>query len=52
MLKFSPEQFGREIKVLYPLLCALVQVQSGEIRQLVSIILAKKVAPILGVSAA
>jgi hypothetical protein len=46
---FQPEQFEKHKQLLFPLVCALIRVQSEEIRQCVQEVLALQVAPVLGV---
>jgi hypothetical protein len=47
--KMTTEQFTRNKDFLYPILCSLVQVQSNEVRRLVSDILFTQVSPLLSI---
>merc|ERR1740139_206122 len=48
--EFEPQQFEKHISKIFSLLCALIQIQSEEIRSLVEKILSTKVGAILGIS--
>ena len=46
----EPDKFNRHKEALFPLLCSMVRVQSGEIRHLVSEIFMKQIGLMIGVS--
>ena len=47
ILDMDAEKFNRHKESLFPILCSLVRVQSGEIRQLVSEVFRKKIGPLI-----